>query len=209
MIQPIQCEDCGHTFDHGEEKGRTIKCPICKAEVHYVLVIVGEEPNTQVYKGGTMTKTNQQIIYEDANRLFGLQEYTASVILVHTACEIATVRTLHHAIQFNNLLKYYDLIAKSTRTTHITSNEILKWYKALTDDTMITDQPFWGKLGQSAKLRHRIVHLGEKATMEEAKEALDVVIELFKYFGQQRRKFREAQNIPNEIIVLELEEKRE
>jgi hypothetical protein len=205
MVETIQCEDCGHTFDYDQEKKSVIKCPICKAEVHRMVVFVRDESNSRAYATGTMTQTNQQIIYEDASRLFRLGEYTVSVILAHTACEIGTIRTLHHAIQFNNLAKYSDLISKSSRSSHITSNEILRWYKVLTNDNTITAESFWMRLKESVKLRNHIIHDGDKATQEEAQEALNTVMQLFKHFGQLRKGFREAQNTPIQTIILEKE----
>lgn len=192
MVRDIKCEDCDSAFKHDEEKQGVIKCPICKAEVHHFVVHIsaGEnDPNPIVLDGGTDTKSNHQILYEDASRLFRREEYTVSVIIAHTACEVATARTLHHAMRFNNLNKYYDVAIKSRRSTHITSSEILKWYKVLTNDDSIAQQAFWKKLKEFADLRNKIIHEGERANKEQAQEALDVVIELFKHFNNQRRKF--------------------
>jgi hypothetical protein len=90
------------------------------------------------------------------------------------ACEVFieqsfTVIFRHRGVQ------YLEKAVEELLPSHnLNNHRVRSLYVALTGDR-IQDAPFWPAFAEASALRNRLVHQGERATLEHAKNACDAV----------------------------------
>jgi hypothetical protein len=102
-------------------------------------------------------------------------QFSFAVVVAHTACEIATERSLDEAFVAKGISdRIQDWVKSLNYGYNLGSDRIRRLYTALTGDELQKEQDFWQKFKASVERRHRIVHKGvmvEKADAEASYEA--------------------------------------
>jgi hypothetical protein len=108
-------------------------------------------------------------------------ELDFAVILSHTACEIATERSISGAFAAKNV-QYLEKWATGRLISYNLANDVVReLYSTLTGDETIQNEPFWENFKTSAKRRNLVVHKGKDIEQAEAEESLEAAIALVGY----------------------------
>jgi hypothetical protein len=103
-------------------------------------------------------------------------QFSFAIVVAHTACEIATERSLDNAFVAQGIQSnLQDWVKSLNYGYNLGSDRIRRLYTALTGDELQKQkQVFWQKFKASVDRRNSIVHKGvmvEKADAEESYEA--------------------------------------
>jgi hypothetical protein len=183
-IAMTKCRTCGHIFSEQEDYFQP--CPKCGS-------LPGErDPYVHAMMSATATMTATAVLIKYPQTLIGeaekfskASEYGVSVIIAHTAAEIATERALMEITQAKGLPAVAEILTDLFRPFGITTNKkVRNFYSAISGDNRIAQSSFWSDLKTSDELRNTIIHRGSKATKEEAERAIRSTTELIKYLNQ-------------------------
>jgi hypothetical protein len=102
-------------------------------------------------------------------------QFSFAVVVAHTACEIATERSLDEAFVAKGIPYHLqDWVKRLNYGYNLGSDRIRRLYTALTGDELQNEQAFWQNFKASVERRNSIVHKGvmvEKADAEASYEA--------------------------------------
>lgn len=131
-------------------------------------------------------------LIKDAEEQLGRKEYGLAVVVAMTAAEVASAHAFDRAFQARGVGDLYEPTAGMLRGQVLLSNNGRKLYMALTKKEM-TDVPWgksqelwWGDYTAAVKLRNRVVHSGNPASEQEAREAINAARELVDYLVAER-----------------------
>jgi hypothetical protein len=111
--------------------------------------------------------------------------FGAAVVSAQTACEVLTENVMHFwisqiLITGGGSSLWRDLgesLMDLFQTFTLTNERLLRVYVLISDDSSITEQPFWNRYKELVKRRHRVVHRGSVSTHAEAAQSIAVAKE--------------------------------
>jgi hypothetical protein len=105
-----------------------------------------------------------------ATRLIDEGRYSLAVILVHTACEVATGQLISNAFDSGGARHLKQWVIGLRRGNNLANRQIRELYKALTGDDVVTGVGAeWSSFTASSTLRNNIIHEGKTASETDAK----------------------------------------
>lgn len=108
-------------------------------------------------------------------------EYAVAIILAQTACEIVTEQLLDELLQLAGVTDPVHVEALGPRNTNLALEPVRKIYSALSNDHIQRQQPLWANFQAHWKRRNEIVHAGATATVLEADESLNAVVDVIEH----------------------------
>ena len=123
--------------------------------------------------------TYPQRLIAMARSLIDEGQFSFAVVVAHTACEIATERSLDEGFSAKGLQDLQDWVQSLNYGYNLANDRIRRLYTALTGDKIQKEQPFWSTFKKSADRRNRIVHravIVEKADAEESYKVANALV---------------------------------
>jgi hypothetical protein len=186
------CGQCGESIVDPWDDEQRKPCPKCGSLTRRI--VVEQRVQLESLATNTATATAQveivafrpRILLDLASGLMNEGRFELAIVVVHTACEIATEQTLSKAFDARGVqdLKDWVMGRLTAGGYNLANDRIRSLYTALTGDEVQKQPAFWSKFKASAKRRNKIIHRGataEKADAEDSyKAANDLLAHLKK-----------------------------
>jgi hypothetical protein len=105
------------------------------------------------------------------------RQFSLAVVIVHTACEIATERTLSELFAAKGIQYLKDWVSRGLGY-NLSHDRVRSLYTALTGIEVQKEKPFWPKFKKSVKRRNGIVHRAVMVGKAEAEDSYKVASDL-------------------------------
>jgi hypothetical protein len=105
-------------------------------------------------------------------------QFSLAVVITHTACEIATERTLSELFVAKGIQYLAGWVSNGLNGYNLSHDRVRSLYTALTGDGVQRDRLFWQKFKYLVKRRNRIVHRGVMVGKAEAEDSYKVASDL-------------------------------
>jgi hypothetical protein len=125
--------------------------------------------------------TYPQALLTSARKLIDDGQFNIAVVLSHTACEIAAERALSEALAKKGIQDLKEPVLGLLNGYNLEDDTIRNFYRTVTGDDKIQNQPFWQKFKESATRRNYIVHQGLVVGKAEAEESFKAASDLIAY----------------------------
>ena len=179
------CGACGEPII-GEDPAQRKPCPKCGSTSRKFGLSLHVTSSSSVTVQAEVVTYPQRLIAM-ARSLIDEGQFSFAVVVSHTACEIATERSLYEAFAAKGLQDLQDWVQSLNYGYNLANDRIRRLYTALTGDEIQKEQPFWSKFKKSADRRNRIVHKGvivEKPDAEESYKAADELVARLKKYAR-------------------------
>ena len=116
-------------------------------------------------------------------------QYSLAIIIVQTACEVATERCISAAFEAKGLGEVEEAVSDLLSTYNLASQRNQRFYTKFTGDN-IQRQRFWSAFKKAARRRHRAVHQGVVVGAAAAQESYEAGKALVDYLDAREREWR-------------------
>jgi hypothetical protein len=115
-----------------------------------------------------------QNFLDSAEAAHAQSQYKEAVILVQTALELFTEKTLGHLYKVRDIEYLKPQFEHLLINYNIANGKVSGLYMALAEDK-ITQEPFWSGVVAHVELRNDLVHEGKDASVAQSRASLDAV----------------------------------
>jgi hypothetical protein len=128
----------------------------------------------------------RHLITEPAPSSPPIKQPSAAVIIAQTAIEVCTERIITRSLVRRGAEFLSDWVDGRVPNYNVFREDVKALYKAVTEDTTITEQDFWssGRLKAHVELRNAIAHRGRIATPEEAAASITVAEQIIDHMSK-------------------------
>jgi hypothetical protein len=162
-------------------------CPACGHIGQDVTVgLTGVEAKGEVGTLGVTIVDYPKILLQEADALLTRQQqYGLSIVVAHTACEVATERAFSRAFASRGVPDLEDPVTEFFISYNMGNDRVRRVYVALTGDLAGKTLPaWWSAFAESVQRRNRIVHRGERASQQEAMKSLNACAAFVDYLNR-------------------------
>jgi hypothetical protein len=137
------------------------------------------------YRPGIRLSPLFEALLNSTRHLITIQQPTAAVVIAQTAIEVCTERLISKSLVLRDAAFLQAWIGDRLLNYNVFREDVKALYKAVTEDTTITNQNFWasGRLKTHVELRNAIAHRGKTATAEEANASLLVAEQIINHMN--------------------------
>jgi hypothetical protein len=172
-----RCGQCGEPIIGEPQSGDPTQrkpCPKCGSTSRAVALSALMTTSSWVRAQATVATYPQRLLTIARRLIDDEGQFSFAVVVAHTACEIATERSLDNAFLAQGIQSnLQDWVKSLNYGYNLGNNRIRRLYTAVTGHEL-QKQGFWQKFKASVDRRNSIVHKGvmvEKADAEESYEA--------------------------------------
>jgi hypothetical protein len=140
---------------------------------------------TEGHRPGIRLSPLFEALLNSTRHLITIRQPTAAVVIAQTAIEVCTERLVSKSLALRGAAFLQAWIDDRLLNYNLAREDVKALYKAVTEDTTITDQNFWtsGRLKAHVELRNAIAHRGKTATAEEANASLIVAEQIINHMN--------------------------
>jgi hypothetical protein len=126
-----------------------------------------------------------EALLNSTRQLISSGQPTAAVVIAQAAIEVCTERLVTKSLVLRGGAFLQDWIDDRLPNYNVFNEGVKALYKAVTEDTTITEKDFWrsGRLKAHVELRNAIAHRGKTATPEEANASFIVADQIINHMN--------------------------
>ncbi|HEV7427756.1 MAG TPA: hypothetical protein VGQ46_15445 [Thermoanaerobaculia bacterium] len=174
-----KCADCDHEIVPEPLGADRVPCPECgstRRQIYFEATLSAKVTVT----ADLTAVTYPQALLEYAKALTAGDRPEIAVVVAHMAAEIAAERTFTEVFRQQNLEHLEEAVTEFFQSCNLANDRVRRLYVAMSGDR-IEQAPFWGDFKTSSLRRNKIVHGGERCSVDAANESVAAVTALVEH----------------------------